>query len=116
MSRPLPVDCAGQIYHALNRGNARNDIFFKAGDDESAAWLLKRRQRNVLAIPSPCSDRRRRVVAGATLHEPVPLLAESVLAIPAAFVLRQGSVIRCRPAAGFPQTADAPIRRRREFA
>ena len=32
MPRPLRADYAGEIYHALNRGNARNDIFFKDGD------------------------------------------------------------------------------------
>ncbi len=32
MPRVLRADFAGEIYHALNRGNARNDIFFKDGD------------------------------------------------------------------------------------
>jgi putative transposase len=34
-SSPLRSDCAGEIYHALNRGNARNDIFFKQADFEA---------------------------------------------------------------------------------
>jgi hypothetical protein len=29
MGRPPRADEAGGIYHALNRGNARHDIFFK---------------------------------------------------------------------------------------
>ena len=35
MPRPLRADFAGHIYHALNRGNARNKIFFKDGDFEA---------------------------------------------------------------------------------
>ncbi|MFK7767983.1 MAG: transposase, partial [Mariniblastus sp.] len=35
MPRPLRADYAGGIYHALNRGNARNDIFFKDQDFEA---------------------------------------------------------------------------------
>lgn len=35
MPRPHRADSAGEIYHALNRGNARNAIFFKAGDYEA---------------------------------------------------------------------------------
>lgn len=35
MPRPLRSDVSGTIYHALNRGNARNDIFFKQRDDEA---------------------------------------------------------------------------------
>ena len=35
MPRPLRADYAGHIYHALNRGNARNDIFFKEADFEA---------------------------------------------------------------------------------
>jgi putative transposase len=35
MPRPLRADFAGAIYHALNRGNARNNIFFKDGDYEA---------------------------------------------------------------------------------
>ena len=35
MPRALRSDQAGVIYHALNRGNARNDIFFKDADYES---------------------------------------------------------------------------------
>ena len=35
MPRPLRSDVSGTIYHALNRGNARNDIFFKQGDYEA---------------------------------------------------------------------------------
>ena len=35
MPRSLRSDFAGQIYHALNRGNARNKIFFKDADFEA---------------------------------------------------------------------------------
>ena len=35
MPRSLRADTAGSIYHALNRGNARHDIFFKDGDYEA---------------------------------------------------------------------------------
>ncbi|MFT5301707.1 MAG: putative transposase [Mariniblastus sp.] len=35
MPRPLRSDTAGFIYHALNRGNARQDIFSKDGDFEA---------------------------------------------------------------------------------
>ena len=35
MPRPLRSDVSGTIYHALNRGNARNDIFFKQADDKA---------------------------------------------------------------------------------
>ena len=35
MPRPHRADIAGKIYHALNRGNARNPIFFKSGDYEA---------------------------------------------------------------------------------
>ena len=35
MPRPLRADYGGQIYHALNRGNARGDLFFKEGDFEA---------------------------------------------------------------------------------
>ena len=35
MARSLRSDTAGTIYHALNRGNARRDIFFKDEDYEA---------------------------------------------------------------------------------
>ena len=35
MLRTLHSDFALQIYHALNRGNARNKIFFTEGDGEA---------------------------------------------------------------------------------
>ena len=35
MPRPLRADFAGNIYHALNRGNARNEIFFIEADFEA---------------------------------------------------------------------------------
>ena len=35
MGRAPRSDEAGVIYHALNRGNARNPIFFKDGGDEA---------------------------------------------------------------------------------
>ena len=38
MGRAPRADEAGGIYHALNRSNAKNPIFFKAADYES---LLK---------------------------------------------------------------------------
>jgi|GEM_PF-1304315 len=41
MPRTLRSDFAGEIYHALNRGNARNKIFFKAGDFEAFERVIK---------------------------------------------------------------------------
>ena len=41
MPRPLRSDFAGQIYHALNRGNARNKIFFKDADFETFEQVIK---------------------------------------------------------------------------
>ena len=41
MPRPLRSDTAGGIYHALNRGNARNDIFFKEQDYEAFERVIK---------------------------------------------------------------------------
>ena len=41
MPRSLRSDIAGQIYHALNRGNARNKIFFKDGDFEAFERVVK---------------------------------------------------------------------------
>ena len=41
MPRALRSDVAGQIYHALNRGNARNNIFFKDGDFEAFERVIK---------------------------------------------------------------------------
>jgi len=35
MPRPRRADESGGIYHDLNRGNARHDIFFKDGDYEA---------------------------------------------------------------------------------
>ena len=35
MGRAPRADIAGGIYHALNRGNARHDIFFKPEDFEA---------------------------------------------------------------------------------
>ena len=35
MGRAPRSDEAGVIYHALNRGNARNPIFFQDGGDEA---------------------------------------------------------------------------------
>jgi len=40
MPRPPRADEAGGIYHALNRGNARDDIFHKAGDYEAFEKVL----------------------------------------------------------------------------
>ena len=45
MPRPLRSDVSGIIYHALNRGNARNDIFFKQADD--APFLMPSFARDV---------------------------------------------------------------------
>ncbi len=40
MGRPPRADEAGGIYHALNRGNARQDIFFKDADFEAFERLI----------------------------------------------------------------------------
>ncbi len=40
MPRPLRVDEAGGLYHALNRGNAREDIFRKDADYEAFERIL----------------------------------------------------------------------------
>ena len=41
MPRALRSDFAGEIYHALNRGNARNKIFFKDGDFEAFERVIE---------------------------------------------------------------------------
>ena len=41
MPRPRRADFAGCIYHALNRGNARNDIFFKDADYEAFERVIQ---------------------------------------------------------------------------
>ena len=41
MPRALRSDIGGEIYHALNRGNARNKIFFKPGDFEAFERVIK---------------------------------------------------------------------------
>jgi len=40
MGRPPRADEAGGIYHALNRGNAKHDIFFKDADFEAFERLI----------------------------------------------------------------------------
>ena len=40
MPRPPRADEAGAIYHALNRGNARHDIFFKTADYQAFERLI----------------------------------------------------------------------------
>ena len=40
MGRPPRADEAGKIYHALNRGNARNNIFFKDADFEAFERII----------------------------------------------------------------------------
>ena len=40
MPRPKRADEANQIYHALNRGNARSEIFLKLGDYEAFERIL----------------------------------------------------------------------------
>jgi len=40
MPRPKRADEAGGIYHALNRGNARCEIFRKAKDEEAFERIL----------------------------------------------------------------------------
>jgi putative transposase len=40
MGRPPRADEAGGIYHALNRGNAKHDIFFKEADFEAFEQLI----------------------------------------------------------------------------
>ncbi len=41
MPRPLRSDVAGQFYHALNRGNARQPIFHKDADYEAFERIIK---------------------------------------------------------------------------
>ena len=41
MPRVLRSDIAGEIYHALNRGNARSKIFFKDGDFAAFERVIK---------------------------------------------------------------------------
>ena len=41
MPRPPRADVAGEIYHALNRGNARNTIFFKEQDYEAFERIIE---------------------------------------------------------------------------
>ena len=55
MPRPLRADYAGAIYHALNRGNARNKIFFKQEDFEALKESFVRGWRNTRLILSPTS-------------------------------------------------------------
>ena len=45
MPRSLRSDFAGQIYHALNRGNARNKIFFKDADFEAFERVVQRLEK-----------------------------------------------------------------------
>ena len=40
MGRVPRADVAGGIYHALNRGNARHDIFFKPQDLEALERIV----------------------------------------------------------------------------
>ena len=40
MGRALRADEAGGIYHALNRGNAKQDFFFKVGDWEAFERII----------------------------------------------------------------------------
>ncbi len=40
MPRPLRADVAGEIYHALNHGNAQQSVFKKDADDESFERVL----------------------------------------------------------------------------
>ncbi|MEM9943654.1 MAG: transposase [Planctomycetota bacterium] len=44
MGRSPRVDEAGGIYHALNRGNARHDIFFKDADFEAFERIIAKGQ------------------------------------------------------------------------
>ncbi|MFV1967593.1 MAG: hypothetical protein ACC628_19360 [Pirellulaceae bacterium] len=40
MPGPKRADEAGKVYHALNRGNTRSDIFRKDADDEAFERML----------------------------------------------------------------------------
>ena len=55
MSRPKRADEAGALYHALNRGNARESIFHKAGDYDAFERILaeglERSAIDLLAYP-----------------------------------------------------------------
>ena len=44
MGRAPRADVAGGIYHALNRGNARQDIFFKPRDFEAFERIVAEAQ------------------------------------------------------------------------
>ena len=45
MGRAPRADEAGGIYHALNRGNGRHDIFLKEADFEAFEHLIKSKLR-----------------------------------------------------------------------
>ena len=46
MSRPLRPIQDGLIYHVINRGNNRQDVFLKKGDFEAFLKALARRSPN----------------------------------------------------------------------
>ena len=50
MPRALRADFSEGIYHALNRGNARNDIFFKESDFEAFERVVSEGLRNIPLI------------------------------------------------------------------
>ena len=47
MGRPLRTSLGGFVYHALNRGNGREPIFFKHGDYEAFLRVLVDAQEHV---------------------------------------------------------------------
>src|ERR1700686_687332 len=47
MGRPLRTSLGGFVYHALNRGNGREPIFFKHGDYEAFLRVLADAQEHV---------------------------------------------------------------------
>ena len=57
MPRALRSEFTGQIYHALNRGNTRSNIFFKDADFEAFERVIKegleKGQRNLLLPKLP---------------------------------------------------------------
>jgi len=62
MPRPLRLIAPGLVYHVVNRGNNRQNVFFKTGDYEAfLKALLDLQQRKPFALygdeqPFPSAD------------------------------------------------------------
>ena len=78
MPHPLRSDVSGTIYHALNRGNARNDIFFKQADDEAFERVIADNSaiRGWYLIPVYCSCKMA-MNEGISANSTVPLQSQS---------------------------------------